>query len=67
MTDTTGKPGHRTRARLESMPPEKRQAAIKAGEARLTLINAAREAGYPLKTREQIQHALNEMRKAAKD
>lgn len=59
--------GARLQAWLDAMPPEKRQAAIKAAQARLMLISAAREAGYPLETPEQIRHALSEIRKAVKD
>ena len=57
----------RLQARLDAMDEPTRRAAIRGAQARLILINAARKAGYPLETKEQIDHALSEIRKAVKD
>ena len=68
MTDSSkAKIGQRMQERLDAMDEPTRRAAIRKAQARMLLISAAREAGYPLETKEQIQHALDEMRKAAKD
>ncbi|WP_020146699.1 hypothetical protein [Thioalkalivibrio sp. ALJ15] len=57
----------RMQAKLDKMDEPTRRAVIRATQARMMLINAARKAGYPLETPEQIERALNEIRKAVKD
>lgn len=57
----------RIQARFDGLDPKTRQAMVRATQARMMLISAARQAGYPLDTPEQIRHALNEIRKAVKD
>lgn len=53
--------------RLAQMDPATREAAIKKTQATMLLMNAAREAGYPMETKEQAKAAIEAMRKAVQD